>query len=304
MSAARPRRRPAPLALAGAVAAVAVGLPGTLGLVLGRAPRDWPIPFSVQHAGDAALRTVVYLSGFLVALGAIRITSAIIGSGGGAQALRRPGWLPESRHPVAAENGRGGAEDADGPAGEAAERSREAQGPDRSHRQAAKDRESDLIMTGRGEAAEPARETREFDRSPQAAARGDEPDRIMTGRDGDDRREPLSDHITITEPLYGFLPEDVQARLARETGYHALLYTKISILMTAAVGVLLAGSWEPLSELDPVPPAAAARVVAGLYLAAESFERYLLFAGGRPSGTLVGSLLYGALVPLRRAARR
>ena len=110
-------------------------------------------------------------------------------------------------------------------------------------------------------------------------------------------------HVSIAEPLYGFLPEAVQVRLARETGYHALLYTKISILMTAAVGVLLAGSWEPLSDFDAVPPAAAARVAAGLYLAAESIHRYLLFARGRPTGSLVGSLLYIALAPLRRAPR-
>jgi len=89
-------------------------------------------------------------------------------------------------------------------------------------------------------------------------------------------------------------------KLARETEYQALLYTKVSILLTAAIGVLLAGSFEPVSEAEPIPLAAAARMGAGLYLAAESVARYLRFSRGEPTGSLIGLLLYGALAPLRR----
>jgi len=40
----------------------------------------------------------------------------------------------------------------------------------------------------------------------------------------------------LSEPLYGFLPAAQQRRHARETGYQPLLCTKISILLSGAVG--------------------------------------------------------------------
>ena len=114
---------------------------------------------------------------------------------------------------------------------------------------------------------------------------------------------PGTTTISVVEPLYGFLPGPVQERFAREAGYQALLYTKISILLSAAVGVLLAGSWEPVSAFEPAPPEAAVRVLVGLFLIAESIDRYLFFAKGRPTGSLIVSLLYGALAPLGRLGR-
>lgn len=105
--------------------------------------------------------------------------------------------------------------------------------------------------------------------------------------------------VSIAEPLWGFLPASDQNRLARETGYQPLLYTKISILVSTAIGVLLAGSWEAVSVTEPIAPDAALRIGAGLYLMAESFRRYHAFARGDPSGTLVGTLVHGAARSLR-----
>ena len=127
---------------------------------------------------------------------------------------------------------------------------------------------------------------------PSTRARAPEPEEV-------EREGPVS----LAEPLYGFLPAGVQRRLARETGYHALLYTKISILVAAAIGVLLAGSWETLAVSEPIPPDAALRIGAGLYLMAESLRRYRCFARGEPTGTLVGALVHGALRPFRGGDR-
>lgn len=118
-----------------------------------------------------------------------------------------------------------------------------------------------------------------------------------------DRRAPTANAegpVSIAEPLYGYLPDQVQRRFERETGYHALLYTKISILLTSGIGILLAGAWEPAGDAEPIPGAAVARIFAGLYLIAESVQRYLRFTRGTPTGTLVGSLLYGMLPRRRR----
>ena len=93
-------------------------------------------------------------------------------------------------------------------------------------------------------------------------------------------------------------------RLARETGYQPLLYTKISILLSGAIGVLLAGSWEPMSVAEAIPPDAALRIGAGLYLMAESVRRYRCFARREPSGSLAGTLVHGALLPLTRRGPR
>ncbi len=98
--------------------------------------------------------------------------------------------------------------------------------------------------------------------------------------------------VSPAEPLYGFLPRAAQERIARATGYQPLLYTKISILLSGAVGVLLAGSYEFTGELEPVPAAGAARIAIGLYLMAESAQRYIRFARREPSGTLIGWLVH------------
>lgn len=120
----------------------------------------------------------------------------------------------------------------------------------------------------------------------------------------DAARSRVDEHAPLAEPLFGFLPRGVQRRLERETGYHALLYTKISILLSAGIGVLLAGSWEPVSEAEIMPWDAVLRVGAGLYLLAESFHRYLDFARGEPSGSIVGTVVLGALGSRRRSDRR
>jgi hypothetical protein len=204
-----PQRWRVPLAAAGALAAVAAGLPGSLGIALGANPFDWRVPFGLQHAGGFGLRTAIYASGFLLFFGAIVLLGlavrAIVGP--------RPGVVPA----------------------------------------------------------------------------------MEAEKEG---------HVPIVEPLFGFLPAAVQLRLAAETGYHALLYTKLSILLTFGCGVLLAGSWIPVSEFEPVPPRDAVVVLAGLYLLAESAHRYIVFSKGRPSGALVGYLLYGLAGPLLRPGRR
>ena len=204
-----PQRWRMPLAAAGAVAAVAAGLPGTLGIAFGANPAEWAVPFGLQHAGGLGLRTAIYASGFLLFFGGIVLVSLAV---------------------------------------------RAIVGP--------------LVGIG------PAREA-----------------------------DPTG-HVPIAEPFFGFLPAAVQLRLAAETGFHALLYTKISIILMAGCGVLLAGSWIPVSEFEPVPPGDAAAVLAGLYLLAESAHRYIVFSKGRPSGTLVGYLLYGIAGPLLRPGRR
>ena len=107
------------------------------------------------------------------------------------------------------------------------------------------------------------------------------------------------DRIGLAEPLYGFLPRPVQERLVRTIGYQALLYTKISILLSGAIGLLLAGSWEPASAADAIPPAVAIRIGAGGFLLAESAHRYLRFARHEVSGTLIGWLAHGAASLLR-----
>jgi hypothetical protein len=137
---------------------------------------------------------------------------------------------------------------------------------------------------------------------PFARGRSGSPDenvelRARPGEDAAD--EPADAPLSLAEPLYGFLPAAVQRRLAQETSYHALLFTKISILVTAAIGVLLAGSTEVLPVTEPIPPDAALRIGAGLYLMAESLQRYRRFARGEPSGTLVGTLVHGAMRSFR-----
>ena len=221
-----PQRWRVPLAAAGAVAAVAAGLPGTLGIAFGANPAEWAVPFGLQHAGGVGLRTAIYASGFLLFFGAIVLVSLVACAISGSHAADAdPDSAPDPDSPRA--EGGGPAEDP-GPAG----------------------------------------------------------------------------HVPIAEPLFGFLPGAVQLRLAAETGFHALLYTKISIILIAGCGVLLAGSWIPVSEFEPVPPGDAAVVLAGLYLLAESAHRYIVFSKGRPSGTLVGYLLYGIAGPLLRPGRR
>lgn len=220
-----------PFQAAGALLAIALGLPGCTGLALGLAPRDWPVPFSTQLAGDFALRTVLYLSGFLFSFGLIRLVRLTAGL-------------------VAAANPR-----------------------------------VEWSVPAPPEAA------------PTGASPGSSHPRVPSAP------VPGHEHVSLSEPFYGFLPGSVQNRLARQTGYQALLYTKISILLTAGAGVLLAGSWEPVSELEPVPREAAARIGAGLYLAAESVSRYISFSRGEPTGSLIGSLLYGAAASLRRVRR-
>ena len=141
---------------------------------------------------------------------------------------------------------------------------------------------------------------------PLARDRGVSPDEedVVRGRSVDDGADETADGpVSLAEPLYGFLPAGVQRRLAKETGYHALLYTKISILVMAAIGVLLAGSSEVLPVIEPIPPDAALRIGAGLYLMAESLQRYRRFARGEPSGTLVGALVHGAVRTLRGGRR-
>jgi hypothetical protein len=119
---------------------------------------------------------------------------------------------------------------------------------------------------------------------------------LEPGGPGTDGRESArSGHVSIAEPFYGFLPRAAQLRLARDTGYHALLYTKVSILLSAGVGVLLAGSWETVADMEPLPPDAVLRIGAGLYLIAESARRYVAFSRGEPTGTLIGALVGGAL---------
>lgn len=203
------------------LAALALGAPGCAGLALGMPLSDWPVPFHPQLDGEIALKTVVYLSGFLAAYGAIGLV-----------------WLLA-----------GGEEDEGPLAVPPFSRSRR-EGPD----------------PGAGDAG--------HDTAPEG---------------------PTS----FAEPLYGFLPAAEQRRLARETGYQPLLYTKISVLITVAIGVLLAGSWELVSVTEPIPADAALRIGAGLYLMAESFRRYRCFARGAPSGTLAGALVHGVLLPLR-----
>ena len=194
-----PARTRADLVLS--LAALALGAPGSAGLALGWPLADWPVPFHPQLYGDLALRTVVYLSGFLAAYGVIGLVW----------------WIA-----------------------------------------------------------------------------GDSPDGAIETAPNSDA---IEGRAFLSEPLCGFLPAAQQRRIARETGYQALLYTKISILLSGAIGVLLAGSWEPVSVLDALAPDVALRVSAGLYLMAESVRRYQAFARGEPSGTLVGTLVHGALSP-------
>src|SRR5439155_9722092 len=106
------------------------------------------------------------------------------------------------------------------------------------------------------------------------------------GSEQGDADRPLPEerggHVSIAEPLYGFLPGADQLRLARETGYQALLYTKVSILLSAAIGVLLAGAWEIVPETEALPSDAVLRLAAWLYLIAESVRRYISFSRGEP----------------------
>ena len=50
--------------------------------------------------------------------------------------------------------------------------------------------------------------------------------------------------------------------------------------------------YELAGELEPIPAAGAARIAVGLYLMAESVQRYIRFARHEPSGTLIGWLAY------------
>lgn len=209
------------------LAALALGAPGCAGLALGIPLADWPVPLHPQLSGEIALKTVVYLSGFLASYGAIGLVWLVWGAGDGSDGDGRFAAPPFSR----------------------------------SRR--------------------------------EGAASGDD------AADGTNKDPGPEGHVSLVEPLYGFLPADEQRRLARETGYQPLLFTKISALMSAAVGVLLAGSWDIVSVSEPIPPDAALQIGAGLYLMAESFRRYRCFARGEPSGTLIGALVHGALRPLR-----
>src|SRR5262245_45963539 len=193
------------LLLAGYAAAIALGAPGCLGLVSGAAPRDWLVPFGLQHLGDFGLRTAIYLSGFLLSFGLIGLVTAA----------------------------------------------------------------STRSTAGATDAA-------------PAAAPSDSP---AAGTD--------SSKVPLADPFYGFLPRKDQERLARATGYQPLLYTKISILISGAIGVLLAGSFDFPGETEPLPDAAVVRILVGLYLMAESAHRYIRFARGAPSGTLAGWLVSG-----------
>src|SRR4029450_6485883 len=61
------------------LAALALGAPGCAGLALGMPLSDWPVPFHPQLDGEIALKTVVYLSGFLAAYGAIGLVWLLAG---------------------------------------------------------------------------------------------------------------------------------------------------------------------------------------------------------------------------------
>jgi hypothetical protein len=200
--------------LAGAGLAILAGLPAAVGAIGSHPPRDWPLPFGLSSAEGALLRTVIYASGFLLALGLLRAVTWLAS-------------LARALHDTMS--------DAEGEA-----------------------RDHSGGQTGPGPAP------------------GDAP-------------------APLAEALYGFLPGPVQSRLARERGYSALLYTKVSILLCGGVGILLAGSYEPISSFDTIPPDALLRLGAGLYLAAESVDRYFRFARGRPSGSLIGLALYPLL---------
>ena len=270
-----PQRWRVPLAAAGALAAVAAGLPGTLGIALGANPVDWRVPFGLQHAGGFGLRTAIYASGFLLFFGAIVLVSLAVGAVSGTQNL--------DTDPGNAVLGRGhtGATERDEAAGPAEELKHQ--------RDAA---------TAAARAAEAPSIGEEFTDIPVEGT-------VLPEKDEEPAEDPgPAGHVPIAEPFFGFLPGAVQLRLAAETGFHALLYTKISIILMAGCGVLLAGSWIPISEFEPVPPGDAAAVLTGLFLLAESAHRYIIFSKGRPSGTLVGYLLYGLAGPLLRPGRR
>ena len=147
---------------------------------------------------------------------------------------------------------------------------------------------------GGGEAATLPAPPLSRDAAPAPRAAGDPPPPAASPP-GADADRPVS----FAEPLYGFLPRSVQEHRARATGYQALLYTKLSILLSTAVGVLLAGSWEAPASSEAIPADTALRIGMGLYLIAESLARYRRFARGEPSGTLAGTLVHGALWPLR-----
>ena len=113
-------------------------------------------------------------------------------------------------------------------------------------------------------------------------------------------RDEIDDPLFVIEPFYGFLPARHQEDHARRTGYNALLYTKISILLMAGIGVLFAGSWEPAGPFAPFASDTAIRIGMGLYLIAESVHRYVHFARGDPSGSLIGWVAHAATAPLHR----
>jgi hypothetical protein len=254
--------RPGALELAGYGLAVAAGFPGCLGLLSGAAPRDWSVPFGLQHLGDFGLRTAIYLSGFLLAFGAIGLVAAAVPDDAGGEASDRP---PLRRGAVRIESDRSGTHDHPLSRGAAGDSGRAGDSAGAEHSGA----------TGASVAAE------------DSDGAGGSSGSSATGPDTESSRVPLA------EPLYGFLPRKDQERLARATGYQPLLFTKLSILFSAAIGVLLAGSFDFAGELEALPDAAAVRILLGLYLMAESAHRYIRFARGAPSGTLAGWLVSG-----------